>query len=388
MNSGAPTPYQMTKTPVGMDDGRTMTYYDFASAGAQPEYLEVHQDAARNHPAPGPRSLPKPSEMRWNPTLGEWVVYAAHRMSRPMLPSPDACPLCPGILEIPLPYQIAIFENRAPALCNLHEATAPEPLVGNDVFELTKVARGQCDMVVYSQKHNSKMALMSLNEILFLVEAWRDRYAQLVANPAAQYVAIMENKEREAGMTLDHPHGQIYTFPFLPPFVQRQYDQSLAIPDLWTHIIDKELKDGTRIIAETDGFLAAQPFYARYPYEVHIWAKRVGVSTLLDMTAQERRELAGVLKNITARYENLWPDAKYGFPTVMVMQQLANIEAAEKFRFHIEYYPLQRSPDKLKYRASIETGAGTFMNDALPETQAAELRATAPLEAELPGIIF
>lgn len=388
MNSAALTPYQMTKTPVGMDDGRTMTYYGFAPEGEQPEYSGVHGDAAKAHPAPGPRSLPKPSEMRWNPTLGEWVVYAAHRMSRPMLPSPDACPLCPGILEIPLPYQIAIFENRAPALSNLHEAAAPEAPVGNDVFELTKTARGRCDMVVYSQKHNSKLALMPVNEISFLVEAWRDRYAQIVANPAAQYVAIMENKEREGGMTLDHPHGQIYAFPFLPPFVQKQYDQTCAMPDLWTRIIEKELKDGARVIAETEGFLAAQPFYARYPYEVHIWAKRKGVSSLLEMSPQERRELAGVLKNITSRYENLWPDAKYGFPTVMVMQQLTNIERAENFRFHVEYYPLQRSPDKLKYRASIETGAGTFMNDALPETQAAELRAATPTKVELPDIIF
>ena len=388
MNSEVLQPYQMTKTPVGIEDGRTMTYYDFAPIGKAPEYSEAHNEAAKLHPAPGPRELPTPSEMRWNPTLGEWVVYASHRMSRPMLPAPDACPLCPGILEIPLPYQIAVFENRAPALCNLHEATASEAAVGDDVFELTKVARGQCDMVVYSQKHNSKLARMPVNEILFLVEAWRDRYAQLTKKSAAQYVAIMENKEREGGMTLDHPHGQIYTFPFLPPFVQKQYQQSLAQPDLWTRIIQKEQRDLSRIIMETEGFLAAQPFYARYPYEVHIWAKRDGVSSLLEMTPQERRELAGVLRNITARYENLWPDAKYSFPTVMVMQQLTNIEKAENFRFHVEYYPLQRSVDKLKYRASIETGAGTFINDALPETQAAELRATAPLEIELPDIIF
>ena len=388
MNSGVLQPYQMTKTPVGMDDGRTLTYYDFATSGQAPEYSRLHAEAAQAHPAPGPRVLPTPSEMRWNPVLGEWVVYAAHRMSRPMLPSPDACPLCPGIVEIALPYQVAIFENRAPALCNIHELDAPEASVSNTVFELKKTAKGQCDLVVYSQKHNSKLAHMPVNEIAFLIEAWRDRYAQLAANPGVAYAAIMENKEREGGMTLDHPHGQIYAFPFLPPFVQKQYEQTLAMPDLWSRVVDKELKDGSRIIAQTEGFVAAQPFYARFPYEVHIWARRENVSSLTDMTPQERRELAGVLKNVTSRYENLWPDAKYGFPTVMVMQQLANVNGAEKFRFHIEYYPLQRSPDKLKYRASIETGAGTFINDALPETQAAELRAVAPHEVELPDIIF
>lgn len=378
----------MTKIPVGMDDGRTLNYYGFAPADTSPEYFALHQQAAHDNPAPGPRTLPHLSEMRWNPTLGEWVVYAAHRMSRPMLPSPDACPLCPGILEIPLPYQIAIFENRAPALSNLHLATTPEREVDDGVFELTKTAHGHCDMVVYSQNHQGKLALMPPDEILFLVEAWRDRYQQLCAFSGTRFVAIMENKEREAGMTLDHPHGQIYAFTFLPPIIQKQYEQTLAQPRLWQHIIEKELRDQSRIIAQTDGFLAAMPFYARYPYEVHIWAKRAGVSSLVEMTPQERRELAGILGNVTARYENLWPDAKYQFPTLMLMQQLTNMPRAEDFRFHIEFYPLQRSPDKMKYRASIESGAGTFLNDALPENQAAELQDALPQKIELPSIIF
>lgn len=383
-----PTPYRMVKTPVGMGDGRTLTYYDFAPIGAQPQYLDIHQSAAKMHPPPGPRVLPKPSEMRWNPTLGEWTVYAAHRMARPMLPSPDACPLCPGILEIPLPYQIAIFENRAPALSNIAQKSEPEAEVSDTTFELTKTAYGHCDMVAYSQEHNSQFARMPLEEIACLVEAWRDRYIQLTANPATRYVAIMENKEREAGMTLDHPHGQTYAFTFLPPKLQKQYEQTLTVPDLWNRIIEKEQREKTRILCETDGFLAAMPFYARYPYEVHIWAKREGVSSLQEMTPQERRELAAVLKNITLRYENLWPNARYGFPTLMLMQQLTNLASAAKFRFHIEFYPLQRSPDKLKYRASIESGTGTFLNDALPETQAAELKNTAPQQIELPDIIF
>lgn len=371
-----------------MNDGRTLNYYDFAPAGVSPEYLALHQQAAQNYPPRGPRTLPHPSEMRWNPTLNEWVVYAAHRMSRPMLPSPDACPLCPGILEIPLPYQIAIFENLAPALSNLHQASAPTEDIADNVFERTQTAYGHCDLVVYSQNHHGKLSLMQPNEILFLVEAWRDRYQQLCEFPGTRYVAVMENKEREAGMTLDHPHGQMYAFPFLPPITQKQYQQTLAQPDLWQRIIEKELQDNSRIVAQTDGFLAAVPFYARYPYEVHIWATRPGVSSLIEMTPQERRELAAILGNVTARYENLWPDAKFGFPTLMLMQQLTNVRLAEDFRFHIEFYPLQRSPDKMKYRASIETGAGTFLNDALPENQATELQNSAPQKIQLPTIIF
>jgi UDPglucose--hexose-1-phosphate uridylyltransferase len=375
-----------------MDDGRTLSYYDFAAAGQEPPYLAQHQAAAQADPPTGNRILEKFSEMRWHPTRGEWVVYAPHRMNRPQLPSRDACPICPGILELPLPYQVTIFENRAPSLSFVPGYEEPAPLVPEDTFDLTVPARGRCDMVVYSQEHDSRFASMSLENIYGLVESWRDRYAELVALPEIKFVSIFENKGREAGMTLDHPHGQIYAFPFLPPDLQKQWDQTLAFDangkNLWQQVVEKELRDQSRIVAETDGFLAAMPFYSRYPYEVHVWAKRDGVSSMLEMTPQERRELAGIMKNITVRYEHLWPNAAYGFPTLMLMQQLTNVAGPERYRFHIEFYPLQRSPEKLKYRASIETGAGTFLNDALPEDQAAELRAVQPQTVELPGILF
>ncbi len=261
----------------------------------------------------------------------------------------------------------------------------------DNVFEKTAPARGRCDLVVYSQEHDSKLASMPVNDIYCLVEAWRDHYASLVAQPDIKCVSIFENKGRDAGMTLDHPHGQIYSFSFLPPNVQKQWEQTVALTQnggLWQGIIDKELREGTRVIAETDGFLAAQPYFARYPYEVHIWAKRAGVNSLLEMTPDERRQLAGMLKNLVTRYENLWPDNEIGFPTLMLMYQLSNLSGVENYRFHIEYLPLQRSPEKLKYRASVESGPGTFLNDALPENQAAELKAALSPAVELPDILF
>jgi len=384
------TPFQMQKTLVRMDDGRILRYYDFAPQGQTPPYLEQHQQAAQEFPPGEARLLPLPPEMRWNPTLGEWTVYAAGRMSRPMLPSKDACPLCPGVLEVPLPYQIVVFENRAPSMAYIPgDPTLPNP---TDAFDLTAPARGRCDLIVYSQQHDTKLFQMPVNEIACLVEAWRDRYSELVALPEIKCVSIFENKGREAGMTLDHPHGQIYSFPFLPPTQLAQWNQTQSFAvrgdNLWNRVLEKELRDDKRIIAQTDHFLAAQPFYSRYPYEVHIWAKRDGVHSLLEMTPQERGELAAILKNIVTRYENLWPNSVYGFPTLMMMNQLSNVENAERYRFHIELLPLQRSPDKLKYRASVESGTGTFLNDALPETQAAELREVSPQTVELPTISF
>lgn len=376
--------FRMNKTKVGMGDGRNVTYYDYAPIPDTPPYLQIHQKSAAECAPGGRRALNQPPELRWNPTLAEWSAYAPFRMARPMLPSADACPLCPGVLELPLPYQVAIFENRAPALSYVPGAgQAPD---ASDQFTLSAPANGHCDMVVYSQEHNSRLASMPVNDVYGLVEAWRDRYRELLDYPEVRSVAIVENKGREAGMTLDHPHGQIYALPFVPPILRRQWDQTrvwAGREGLWEQVISRELNDEARVVAQTPGFLAAIPFFARYPYEVHIWARRPGVNSLLEMTPDERRQLAGMLKNITSRYDHVFAeDDKYGFPTLMIMQQLSKVEGCEEFRFHIEFYPLQRSPDKLKYRASIESGTGTFLNDALPETQAAILRGLEPHQVE------
>ena len=385
------TPYQMSKTRVAMDDGRTLNYYDFAPRGEQPPFWEIHQNAAQENPAPGPRVMPSPPEMRWNPTLGEWTVFAPSRMSRVQLPSKDSCPLCPGVLELPLPYQVAIFENRSPSM----SFVPPEVAFDSDENALIRrrePARGRCDIVVYSQEHEAKMALMSVDDILCLIEAWRDRYGELIALDEVQYVSIFENKGREAGMTLDHPHGQIYAFPFLPPLLKAQWEATRRAADdgqdLWSQIIERELQDEKRIIAQSEGFVAGVPYYARYPFEVHIWARRKGVSSLLQMNGRERGELASLLQMIVRRYENLWPNSTIDFPSLMLMQQMAKLDGAEDFRFHIEFLPLQRSEEKLKYRASIESGTGTFLNDALPETQAQMIQEAAPHELNAPAIRF
>ncbi|MGI8756000.1 MAG: galactose-1-phosphate uridylyltransferase [Acidimicrobiales bacterium] len=395
MNFQNPTPFQMHATRVSMDDARLLTYYDFAAQNETPPYLELHRDAAMQHPAGAGRVLANPPEIRWNPLLSEWTVYAASRMSRPMLPSKDACPLCPGVLELPLPYQIAIFENRAPSMARVPNAPLPPLFSTSDastrdqLFDAQLPASGQCDLVVYAQQHEAKLAAMPVENIACLVEAWRARYAEIIARDDIRFASIFENKGRDAGMTLDHPHGQIYAFPFLPPQIQSHYDATMRTGgEVWRRVLAREENDGTRLIAQTPGFLAAVPYYARYPYEVHIWARRDGVSSLLEMTPQERRELAAMMKNIVSRYENLWPDNAFGFPTLMLMQQMSKLPGSENYRFHIEYLPLQRSADKLKFRASIESGTGTFLNDALPETQAAQLREAAPQDVVLPNLVF
>jgi len=306
-------------------------------------------------------------------------VTATHRQERTYKPPPDYCPLCPtkpgGFpTEVPAEdYEIVVFENKFPSF----KIPPPEPAVaGNDLHPVEPSA-GVCEVVLYSPEHNSTLADESVEQIHNLVRVWRDRYESLGARPEVKYVFIFENKGDVIGVTLSHPHGQIYAFPYTPPRVERELDASRAYFEghrrcLICDIIRDERADGRRVVYENGSFLAVVPFYARYPYEVHIFSTR-HLQALSDFTLEEERDLAEMLKTVLVKYDHLFG---FSFPYMMVMHQRPTDGADYGYyHFHIEFYPPHRTATKIKYLAGCESGAGTFINDTLAEEKAAELRA-------------
>lgn len=321
------------------------------------------------------------SELRWNPILGEWVITATHRQERTFLPPADFCPLCPTkpggfATEIPAPtYDIVSFENRFPSL----QRPAPAPAIeGTDLFPV-RPAEGVCEVISYTPEHTGTLADQSLDRLQHLVRVWRHRYEHLGALPETRYVLIFENKGTVIGVTLEHPHGQVYAYPFIPPIPARQLANAAAHLAatgrcLFCDVIAAELEDGRRIVAASESFVAAIPFYARWPYEVHVWSRR-HLGSLSDLTPTEDRELAAMLRRVARGYDHL-PGFEPPFPYMMVMHQRPTDGAPhEAMHFHVEFYPPFRRPGRLKYLASAESGGGNFVNDTLPEEKAAELRA-------------
>jgi UDPglucose--hexose-1-phosphate uridylyltransferase len=221
---------------------------------------------------------------------------------------------------------------------------------------------------------------MSVEEIRRLVEVWADRYQELGSLDYVKYVLVFENRGEEIGVTLTHPHGQIYAFPYVPPIVQRELDSSQRHRArtgrcLFCDILAEEEGDGRRLVAGNPSFLAFVPFYARWPYETHIFSRGHRAS-LLDLDDEERWRLAHLLKVMVQKLDNLWG---FPLPYMMVLHQApTDGRHHPHYHFHIELYPPYRAADKLKYRASCESGAGTFINDTLAEEKAAELRAVPP----------
>lgn len=319
------------------------------------------------------------SELRWNPLLGEWVATATHRQQRTFLPPADHCPLCPtkpgGFpTEVPEPtYDIVVFENRFPSL---RPHPDPPAIKGTELYPV-RPAEGECEVVLYSPHHNSSLAQEPVEQIYKLVRVWTDRFRELGALDFVKYVFIFENKGEAIGVTLHHPHGQIYAYPFIPPRLKSELSQSRAHREergrcLLCDITREELEDGRRIVAVNSSFVAYIPFFARWPYEVHV-ASRRHLGALTDMESAEQKGLAEILKALLVAYDRLF---NLSFPYMMVMHQRpTDGDGYDYYHFHIEFYPPLRTATKLKYLAGSETGAGMFINDTLAEEKAAELRA-------------
>lgn len=320
------------------------------------------------------------SELRWHPLMGEWVATATHRQDRTFLPPADFCPLCPtkpGGFPTEIPeadYDIVVFENRFPSLKPRPDAPAIE---GTDLYKV-EPGQGECEVIVYTPNHNSTLATQSVTQIYKLVKVWRDRFADLEARDFVKYVFIFENKGEAIGVTLHHPHGQIYAFPFTPPRIARELEMcsrhfQKTGRNLIADIIAEEQKSGRRIIIENNSFIAVIPFFARYPYETHIYAKRADCLALTDMSETEERDLAATLKALLTAFDKIF---NLSFPYMMVLHGRPSDGANySHYRFHIEFYPPLRTATKLKYLAGSESGAGLFINDTLAEVKAAELRA-------------
>jgi UDPglucose--hexose-1-phosphate uridylyltransferase len=355
----------MYKRALIKPDGRTLLLY-----GRHP--------IAGDLVAPSPNRLPSGanSHLRWHPLRGEWVAYASHRQNRTFLPPPEYNPLAPTVdptapTELPSgAYDVAVFENLFPTLL----PTASDP---PDAIVETRAGRGSCEVVVFTQDAGASLGTLPLWHLCLVIEVWADRYRELGARDDVHYVFEFENRGVEVGVTLSHPHGQIYAYPFVPPVaareltLQREHLRARGRGLLEAHLA-AEIADGRRVLYRSDLAVAVLPVCARYSYEVWVAPTRPAAS-VADLGDGERLEFARALKTVLLKFDRLW---KKPFPYVMVLHQApTDGEPHPEAHVHVEFYPAYRMPARLKYLAGSELGAGVFTADTLPEEKARELQA-------------
>jgi UDPglucose--hexose-1-phosphate uridylyltransferase len=328
--------------------------------------------------APSPHGPNKPhSHLRWHPVRGEWVAYASHRQNRTFLPPKEYNPLAPSTspdapTELPVgDYDVAVFENLFPTLLR---DPGPPP---TDIWTAVRPAKGACEVVVFTQDPSQSLGSLPLDHIALLFEVWGQRTRELGARPEIAYVLPFENRGVEVGVTLHHPHGQIYAYPFVPPVPLRELSEAKRHYEttgvsLITAVIEEELADGRRMLYQGPEVAAFVPAFARYPYEV--WVAPMKRTARLDsLTEAQRADYARALKTVLRKYELL---CNRPFPYLMAFHQAPTDGSEHPYaHMHLEFSPPYRSRERLKYLAGTELAAGMFANDSLPEEKAAELRA-------------
>ena len=346
--------------------GQAVYRRTFAKADGRPLRLYGYMPHAGSAVPEDSGEVAKGGELRWHPLRREWNIYAPHRQNRTFKPSAADDPLAPTKIggpntEIPFEdFELAIFENK---FTSLHrEAPAPQSVMGVE----SAVAKGHCDVVVYTPEQTGNLHTIGQAKRRLLLAAWNDRYKDLFAQ-GCKFVLPFESRGEAVGVTLHHPHGQIYAFPFVPK-VQRDAAEGFQNGyDLAAHMKDCIADYG---VAERGGIDAVCPPYARFPYETYLVPRRP-VKGPWEFTEDEAAGFAELLGDMTRRY-----DALFGQVTpYMLSLHAAPVGLEKDWQFHAKFYPLMRSPGRIKFLASVEQSTGAFTVDVMPESAAKELRA-------------
>jgi UDPglucose--hexose-1-phosphate uridylyltransferase len=345
------------KSSTRLADGREIIYFDEEPGLDRVLVRDTRPLPPRRPGPPGPIGAPEQG-IRWDPLAGEWVVIAAARQDRTFLPPADQCPLDPSTpgrpTEIPASsYDVVVFENRFPSL--------REPL-------------GRCEVVCFTSVHDASFAQLTPRRVRTVLEAWVDRSEVLGALPETRQVYCFENRGEEIGVTLHHPHGQIYAFPFVAPRLSRMVEQALRYEggNLFDDMVAAELHAGTRVVVRNEHWVAFVPEAARWPYEVRIFPL-IRVPDLPALGEAAREAFGPLYLDVLRRFDALF-DRPAPYIAAWFQAPVRYAEARGVFAAHLQVLSIRRAPGKLKYLAGTESGMGVWINDIVPEEAAQRLR--------------
>jgi UDPglucose--hexose-1-phosphate uridylyltransferase len=354
-------------------DGRDILFFSLAG----------HEPTPVTDVRPLPERRDQQSQVRFDRQTGQWVAIAALRQDRTYKPSADQCPLCPSVTgavsEVPASdYDVVVFENRFPSLSGADGLPFSLPSVdgsvGADGF-ISAPGHGRCEVISFSSSHTASFADLEPAHARLVVDAWRHRTADMMSRPGIEQVFCFENRGEEIGVTLTHPHGQIYGYPYLAPRAAQMLAEARRYREhhggnLFSDILAREAADGSRVIARTEHFTAFVPFAARWPVEVHLYPNRF-VHHLGDLEEAELDAFAAMYREVLGRFDRMYPTP---LPYISALHQYRDTEAQRDGYFHVELMSVRRSATKLKFLAGSESAMDAFIGDVTPESVAERLR--------------
>lgn len=316
-------------------------------------------------------------ELRYNPLLDTWTMVATNRQNRPHLPA-NWCAFCPGEGKlVPPKYDVLAYPNDFPTLSQNPESVSKKNQ--NKVFKSAE-AYGKCEVILYSSEHTKKIYELSDEHVLKIVELWAARFSDISKDKRIKYIFEFENRGEEVGVTMPHPHGQLYAYSWLPEKIRAELNNCKKYfkkngTNLFKDSIDAEKKHKKRVILENKSFIAYIPYFTDYPFGVFIVSKKLRIN-ITEFTLAEKKDLADTLKKLIKGFDKIYDRP---FPYIMAIHQSpvnspAYKDCADYYTFHIEFYPPLRAKDKIKWYAGSEMGAGAAANPLDVDECAAILR--------------
>lgn len=317
-------------------------------------------------------------QFRWNPLLDTWTLVATNRQNRPHLPK-DYCPFCPkDNAELPK-YDVLAYPNDFPVM-SLDATGSKSKTKDNHIFK-SKEAVGHCEVILYCPEHNKQLYELTDAHVLKIVELWSQRFKALQKEPRVKYIFEFENRGEEVGVTIHHPHGQLYAYSFIPSKIREELRNCKKYyakhkRNLFADLNAAEKKHKKRVLLENKSFIAYIPYFTDYPFGVFIVNKNLK-GNITQFTVAEKKDLADMLKKLTAGFDKIYSRQ---FPYMMCMHQTPVNEkkyadAEDYYAFHIEFYPPLRDKNKIKWYAGSEMGAGAAANPLDVDECAALLKA-------------
>ncbi len=356
-----------TKRSTRLSDGRELIYFDDSGSSLP----EVRKADLRD---PAPR--PAVAEMRLDSLTGDWISVAAARHNRAFLPPAHECPLCPSsetnLSEVPDVFDVAVFENKSPSFGpDLAEVDDENYSVISDLkLGSTRASIGRCEVVVFSSAHLGSLADQTVSRIRTIIDAWADRTHELSLLKGVRQVFPFENRGQEIGVTLHHPHGQIYSYPYVTPRTQKLLKSIEAYgPTLFEDTLAFE-QAGERVLIRGEHFTSYVPFAGRWPIEIHLLPHR-HVQNLAQLNDDERDELASIYSRLLKALDTVYETPT---PYISAWHQAPLVSGGENVRLQLQITSPRRAADKLKFLAGSESAMGAFIADFPPETTAETLR--------------
>jgi len=392
--------HAVRKTRSRLADGREIIYFDdsepYVSGAATRRLDDPRPLPDRFAPVTGPDGVTRPvtgPQMRFDVLTGEWVPMAAHRMNRTHLPPADANPLAPARPgeaysdgEIPADdYDVVVFENRFPSLVQVPGVADTVAYVDGEPLWPVRPAAGRCEVICFSPDPQASLATVGHRRMRTVIEAWADRTAELATVPGIEQVFCFENRGREIGVTLHHPHGQIYGYPYLTPrtatMLRRAREhRQVTGRNLLRDVLEAELRSGRHVVTESEHWVAYVPAAARWPVEVHL-APRRDVPDLPALTDAERDDLADIYLRLLRAGDQFFvtsngdgEERALRLPYIAAWHQAPVHEGRTDLRLHLQLFSVLRAPGKLKYLAGSESGMGAWISDTTPERIADRFR--------------